>query len=252
MERGDVLEELYAADEDEFVEVRKRLARELREQGRGEEAAELAGLRKPPVPVFLANRLARERPLQVKKLVNVAGTLSGAQQRGDAETVRTMQSELKDVVGALLAEAATLAGKPLSDDVARRLQSTLRAAAVDSGLSEQLRRGVLSAELEPSGFDALARMELAPAPPPEQASATAGRQAPSKTSADGGRTASAAAVRRAAAREKRIAKLEAELDGASTAARDAEKALAKAEREAARARERVATLEARLAREQSD
>jgi hypothetical protein len=248
MTGGDVLEELYAAEPDSFVEVRKRLVRELRAEGRADDAAELAALRKPAVPVFLANRLARERPLQVKKLVNDATRLAGAQRRGDPTAVRKAQAELKDSVGSLLGEAAALNGKPLSDDVQRRLTSTLRAAAVDPALSGLLRRGVLADELEPSGFQALAGVQIEPAKKPAKG-------------APGGRTKTADARpeseadrrrrQREAERRARIDRLEVELAEAGGTLRDAERALAIATREAERVRERVAALQSRIERERA-
>jgi hypothetical protein len=248
MAGGGVLEELYGAAPDSFVEVRKRLLRKLRAEGRDDEAAELAALRKPAVPVFLANRLARERPLQVKKLVNGATRLADAQRRGDPAAVRKAQTELKDSIGSLLDEAAALNGKPLSDDVQRRLTSTLRAAAVDPALSGLMRRGVLADELEPSGFEALAGMQIAPAKKPPK------RAADGRTKTAAARQESEADRRRQqreADRRARIDRLEGELADAGATLRDAERALAAASREAERARQRLVTLQTRLERERA-
>ena len=86
---SDTLGQLYSVEPDEFVAERKRLERSLRDEGRAEEAAELAKLRKPPQPVFLANRLARQQPDLVGQLIDDGEQLAAAHEAGDPEQLRT-------------------------------------------------------------------------------------------------------------------------------------------------------------------
>ena len=100
--KGEILEQLYAVEPDEFVAERKRLEKSLRDEGRAEEAAEVAELRKPSQPVFLANRLARWQPDLVAQLVDAGERLAAAHKAGDAEQLRTVQRDLAGRVDALI------------------------------------------------------------------------------------------------------------------------------------------------------
>jgi hypothetical protein len=218
---SDVLEQLYSVEPEEFVAERKRLERSLRDEGRPEEAAEVAKLRKPPQPVFLANRLAREQPDLVAELIEDGERLAAAHEEGDAERLRTAQRDLTDRVNALVRSAPGL-----SDAIVQRLTVLLRAAATNPATAALLRRGVLGEEVEPAAFDALAGMTLAaPKPRPKQ------ERKPEP------------------ARERKrghVEKLESQLAEATVALREAKRELRKAERDHERAARRVAQLTERL------
>jgi hypothetical protein len=218
---SDVLEQLYAAEPDAFVAERKRLERLLRDEERADEADELAKLRKPPAPVFAANRLAREQREDVAGLIAAGERLAAAQQRGDAHELRGGQRELADRVSTLVRHAE------LSDAMEQRLAILLRAAALDPDSAALLRRGVLAEEVEPTAFDALAGMKLAQPKRPAAAK----------------REPSAATERK---RRQQIDELEGELAGARRDLRTAERAVAEAEKERDRAERRVDQLTERL------
>ena len=222
----DVLEQLYGSAPDDFVTERKRLERLLRDEGRTAEADALAKLRKPAVPVYAANRLARERADEVSKLIAAGERLAKAQGSGDADELRGAQRQLTDCVTTLVRQAA------LSDTMEQRLAVLLRAAALDPQSAELLRRGVLAEEVEPTAFDALAGMKIATR-----------KQAP-------------AAKREARAgtelkRRQEVEKLEGELAAARRDLRMAERTLAEAEKERDRAERHVDQLTARLERARS-
>jgi hypothetical protein len=228
----DALERLYAVEPEEFVAERKRLERELRGQGRDEEAAAIAGRRKPPLPVHAANRLARRRTEDVGALIAAAQQIASAHESGDAERLRGAQAELAQRVRTLVGEAEQAVGRPLSADAEQRLATLLRAAAVDPETAPLLQRGVLAEEIEPSGFDALAGLSLsAPTPASKRA-----RETETK------------GTRQVAKRRERLDRLERELADAREALRSAEAELAKAQRAAERARRRVDDAEKRLER----
>ena len=222
----DVLEQLYGAEPDDFVAERKRLERLLRDEGRTEEAAALAKLKKPAVPVYAANRLARERAHDVAKLIAAGERLAGAHESGDADELRGAQRELTDSVSALVREAG------ISDAMEHRLGVLLRAAAIDPESAELLRRGVLADEVEPAAFDALAGMKIAKPKRPAAAK----------------REQSAATERK---RREQIGELEGELAEARRDLRTAERTLAEAAKERDRAERRVDQLTARLERARS-
>lgn len=227
----EALERLYGADPEEFIAERKRLERELREAGQPDAAAEVAGRKKPPLPVFAANRLARKRARDVEKLIDAAEHAAEAHQAGDRDALRQAQADLAERVRELVRGAEEATGRPLSEAAEQRLASLLRAAAVDPDGAPLLRRGILSEELEPAGFDALMGLSLAAAP---------------KRAASGGKPD--ARERRAEERRAKAAQLERDLADARATLRHAESELTAAERQAERARRHVADLEERLER----
>ena len=114
----------------------------------------------------------------------------------------------------------------LSADIEQRLAVLLRTAATNPAHAVLLRRGVLSEEVEPAAFDALAGMTLA-APKPRA------KQEPTPKPARGrGRG--------------RVEELEGKLAEARKTLREAERELRKAESDHERAARRVAQLEKRL------
>jgi hypothetical protein len=181
---SDVLEQLYSVGPDEFVAERKRLEKSLRDEGRAEEASELAKLGKPAQPVFLANRLAREEPDLVAQLLEVGERLKAAHEAGDSEQLRGAQRDLAGRVDAVVRSAGHL-----SDAIEQRLAVLLRTAATSPATAELLRRGVLSEEVEPAAFDALVGMTLAapkarpkrePKPKPKPKPKPAGERKPGR------------------------------------------------------------------------
>jgi hypothetical protein len=219
---SDMLGQLYSVEPEEFVTERKRLERSLRDEGRAEEAAEVAKLRKPSQPVFLANRLAREEPDLVGQLVEDGERLKTAHEAGDSEQLRTAQRDLARRVDALVRAAPG----DQSNATEQRLAVLLRAAASDPATAVLLRRGVLADEVEPAAFDALAGLTLA-------APKSGGKQKHKPEP-----------VRER--RRGRIDELEGKLAEAKKELREAERELRKAENDHERVARRVAQLENRL------
>jgi uncharacterized coiled-coil protein SlyX len=217
----DTLGQLYSVEPDEFVAERKRLEKSLRDEGRAEEAAEVAALRKPSQPVFLANRLARWQPDLVAQLVEDGKRLAGAHEAGDAEQLRAVQRDLAGRVDALIRIVPGLSGA-----IEQRLAGLLRTAATNPATADLLRRGVLSEEVEPTAFDALAGMTLA---------APKARPKP-------GRKAEPAPERK----PRRVEELEGKLAEARRALREAERVLRKAQSDHERAARRIAQLTEKL------
>lgn len=230
----DALVELYGVSPEDFVAERKRLERSLREQGQEVEADDVAGRRKPPLPVFVANTLARARANDVAALIEAAEQVAAAHQAGDPEQLRAAHDRLGDRVSGLVRTAEEPSGQPLSAPMQQRLASLLRGAASDPESAPMLRAGVLADEVAPSGFEALAGLTLAAPKQPKPG------------------TQQEAAARKRTAREEaaraRLEELERELAAARDLSASAEKSLKAAQRDAERARKRVDDLTARLDR----
>jgi hypothetical protein len=223
------LDRLYALPLNEFTAARDEIAKRLRGEGERELADQVKQLRKPPVAVWLVNTLAREREVDVKRLLKAGEALANAQaaatREGFADARRDEQHALERLAGA----ARELAGREgVGAPAADRAVQTLRAASLSEEGRELLKRGRLTDELEPPGFEALAWM---PVPPPEPK-----RRAPQRQNA-----------KLKKAREK-VEKLKAEERELGAAARAAQREAERAEREAAAASKRLAEAEAELER----
>ena len=145
---------LLAAAPGDFVDERNRLARRLRDDGRGEEAASVAALRKPPPVVLAANRAAQSRP-QAAKGAARAAERAAKRLGSDSEAREELEAQLRLLEDVAIAFLGT-DGKPASDDAGRRLRDLLRNAVANEETRTALARGVLEAEPDPAGFVAYA------------------------------------------------------------------------------------------------
>ena len=161
-ELGEELDRLYELPPAEFTAARDEAAKRLRAEGRRELADEVKRLRKPTLPVWLANRLAHERELDVKRLLKAGEALGVSQAAGSAEDFAAARREEQHALERLAAAARDLAGREgASAPAIDRAVQTLRAAALTAEGRELLERGRLTEELEPPGFDALTGLPAA-------------------------------------------------------------------------------------------
>ena len=108
----------------EFTGERDALVRKLRDEGRRDEAAEVAALRKPVLAAWVVNQLARQRRAEVRELVRAAEAVKSGRRDAD-ERFRSAAEALGRSARALLADD----GQRASDAVLRDVATTLRAAA---------------------------------------------------------------------------------------------------------------------------
>jgi hypothetical protein len=166
----DALNELYDAAPDEFVAVRKRIAKELKSAGRGEDADDIAKRRKPTVAAWALNRLARDHRRDVDLLLDSGHRLRQAQAgvlRGDArEAFEQAQRTERDTITRLVREAERLLDGA-SAGVLDQIAASLHAAAVSEQGRQLLAAGRFTQPLTLEGFDALVGL----APPPSKRAA---------------------------------------------------------------------------------
>jgi hypothetical protein len=231
-------ERLLAAAPDRFVAERQALAKKLREEGRPDDAAVVAGLRKPSAVVSAVNRSARDRPKAAQAAADAAVDLRDAQVQGDSEA---FEKALRELDGSLdmLAEVALAhvapSGKKPSEAMRRRLRELLRSAAADEHAREELKRGALTEELEASGFSPYAGIPVKPKPRGRPREAAA----PSRAEREEARRRE----RRQELRDE-LAQAEDELREATAAARAAERGRDRAEKAVARLKERLDAFDA--------
>ena len=163
MTLDEALDELYGAPLEDFVAERKRLAKKLE----GEEAKELARLRKPNVAAWILNQLARRERRDVDLLLDAghrlrqaqAGVLHGAEKETFEDARRKESDALKRLTKAaerLLRDARGTAGAA----TLAQIGEGLRSAAITEEGREQLARGRFVVPPQATGFEAYAGMEI--------------------------------------------------------------------------------------------
>jgi hypothetical protein len=238
------LDRLYQLPLNEFTSARDELVKRLRAQGEREQAEEIKTLRKPTAAVWLVNQLARERQLDVQRLLKAGESLTKSQAEAAAgKSPKTFPEARRDEEHALeqLAKAAGEIAERAGIGAPARAKAveTLRAASLTSEGRELLKGGRLTEELEPPGFEALTGLE------------GRGRQrAPAKTkqSRSDDRAEKQRALKKARARVRQLRAEEREM---ATAARAAAREAERAEAEAGAARSRAAAVQEK-ARAMSD
>jgi hypothetical protein len=237
------LDELFGRPLAEFTSARNELARRLKKAGQDDAAARVQALKKPSVPVWAVNQLARRHPDEVEELVSAGEKLRKAQeaafQGGGREAVREATAAERTAARTLTRLAHELLeaeGRPATRAVTDRIGSLLRAAAVNPEAGELLAAGRLTEEVESTGFGAVAG--IAPTRPPRP-------RAKPRPKEDVERQRREQELRRLQARadqlDRRAAEAEARAERAEQAAAEARE---KAEAARAEADEAVTALEA--------
>jgi hypothetical protein len=243
MSAAEEIDRLYGLPLDEFTRARDELARRARQEGDGEAAAEIKQLRKPSLPAWIVNQLARQRELDVQRLLKAGEQLAGAQaeairaQSGDAFlAARRDQQHALEALAARAREILADAGRGAA--ALERVLATLRAGSLTEDGRALLKGGRLTEELEPPGFEALAGLELpaGPAAPAAPKPATEARRRVRDLQRELRTldTQAAAAERRAAQLRKELKDAEAEAGRLDGERRRAEEELAAAERDLGR------------------
>ena len=225
------LDRLYGLPRDQFTSARNDLVRELRNAGRKDDAEEVRALKKPSVPAWAVNQLARQHPHEVAALVKAGDALRKAQRDvlagkkgADVRAASRAQHELADELVGAAREMLEKTGERATQATAQRISGTLRAASADPAAATLLTKGRLSEDVESIGFGPL--LHVAPQ-----------RKSRSRPKRD--RTRERAALQK---KRKQEAVAQAKREAAA-----AWKAADAAEREAKRARERAEAAEKRVA-----
>ena len=147
---------------DKFVAERKRLAGELREGGREEDARAVAETKKPPSVVLAVNRAARDRPQAAKDAASAARRIGSAQLSGEQEEYRAALKEMEQA--SMLLTDVALANlsreRTASAAMRRRVVDLVRGALASEDTRQRLVRGALTDEVETAGFEAFAGLSM--------------------------------------------------------------------------------------------
>ena len=217
------LDDLFAVDPNDFVGLRDRLVRELRAEGDQDAAREVKLLRRPSIPIWALNQVARTNADVIGRFVDAAATtrrvqaeaMNGAEASKLRAALATLRETTERVVEA--ADAIIEGSGRSSATYERELADILNMFASHDEFSEPLRDGRLVNV---------------------QAAATAGDDVfaglPEPSGTQPSKKGTAASH---AASDKRRAAEERDLDGAKERLREAENAHHDAEVDADRARQ---------------
>ncbi|HEU4371333.1 MAG TPA: hypothetical protein VFV05_24185 [Methylomirabilota bacterium] len=162
----DPIAELYAVPPSAFTRARNAKVAALEKAGREADARAVRQLRRPPAGLWAANQLARAAPEQLEALADAVDRARRAQlrdPRAAGEAVQRLRADLEVLVvraGQLLTEH----GYHPTPATLRRISDTLIGASSDRRFAQDLRRGRLTTELAPPGFEILAGADQPRAP----------------------------------------------------------------------------------------
>jgi hypothetical protein len=166
----DRISDLYALPLDEFTDARNALAKELAAAGDKAEAAEVRALKKPSVPAWAVNQVARAHPGEVEALFEAGANLRDAQQkllrRGDQSGVKDASAAERQAVKALVARAKKIladADNAANEATLERIADTFYATTTDDKGREHVRTGTLTKEMKRAGFGDPGGLSVVPA-----------------------------------------------------------------------------------------
>lgn len=155
MDLDGVADELYSLTPEEFTAARNEREKQAKDAGDADLAKQIRQLSKPNQVAWLANQLAREHADAVEPLLELGAALREATANLSGEQLRTLSKQQHQLVHALVQQAKRLAsagGKRVSEDTARGLEDTFRAALADEAAAGQLIAGRLTTGLQQTGF----------------------------------------------------------------------------------------------------
>jgi DNA repair exonuclease SbcCD ATPase subunit len=266
----DAVDRLYGLAREAFVGERDALAKQLRADGRRDEAAAVKALPKPTVAAWAANQAVRSQKRGARELWKAGDALSAAQDavlagKGSGAKLREASERERAAVETLVDAARGLlgaSGGDLSETTIERVRETLHAGAIDSEAREEVAAGRAVRERSPQGlFGAdpfavpapkrAAKTEPAPKPKPEPKAKAKAKASSQDAAAERQREREEATERKREEAEARkrereeAAARERARKAAADRAEKAQRALAQAQERTAKAAERLEEAQAR-------
>jgi hypothetical protein len=148
------LDEIYGGEPEAFTRARDVLAKELKQEGKGELAAEVKKLKRPTKAASVINRLSLNHAQAIARVLDAGEGLAKVQEnlgQADAgEKLKAAAAEQRDAIDAAL----ELAGEELGASGATldRISETLHGTASDEATAEAVRAGRLEREGQTAGL----------------------------------------------------------------------------------------------------
>jgi hypothetical protein len=163
------IDRLYALPLEEFIAERDEVAKRLRKDGDRDSAAEVKALKKPSVAAWAVNQVRRDRPEDVRRLLDVTEELhrvyAGLSSAGARERLGEAANMQRDLIRSLVRCAQQLldaGGHRANEQTLGKVADTLRAAALDDDLREQVAAGRVVKEQRAAGLGPLESLPPAP------------------------------------------------------------------------------------------
>jgi hypothetical protein len=155
------LDLLFSASPEDFTGLRNDIVKRLRDAGEDEAAKRVKALRRPSLPVWALNQVARiDRD-------GIAGLLESQEAMGaiaDVDRLRELSKKRRQLVARLTDSASSVleeSGRNASSQTLEKVRNTLLAATSPEE-AELLRTGRLQTELQSHGFDGMLGAESLP------------------------------------------------------------------------------------------
>ena len=164
------IDDLFKLPLEEFTAARNALAASLKAAGRGEDAAAVKELTKPPLSAWAVNQLYWHHRKSFEHLMTAGERLRKAQaaelaSKGEGGRGKGSLRELIDQRSHALADLAKIAaallresGHPPAPHLTRRVTTTLEALATYGSQDGAPQAGRLTADVDPPGFEALSAL----------------------------------------------------------------------------------------------
>jgi hypothetical protein len=156
------IDRLYALPLEEFTQERDELAKRLRTEGDRDGAAAVKALKKPSVAAWAVNQVRRDRPDDVRRLLDVTEELhrvyAGLSSAGARERLAEATEMQRDLIRSLVRCAEQMldaGGHSASEQTLGKVADTLRAAALDADVREQVAHGRVAKEQQAAGLGPL-------------------------------------------------------------------------------------------------
>lgn len=158
--------DLYALPPEEFTAARDAAAKEDKA---------LKGLRRPTVAAWVVNTLVRREAGLLQDLLALGRDLAEAQSGRDADALRELGQQRKQLVAAVTQRAVEVSGRDVTPAVRLEVEQTLEAALADPASADAVLTGQLTRALQYAGFGGV-DLEGAVAPVPVRPAAEAPKQ----------------------------------------------------------------------------
>lgn len=144
--------QLYALAPEEFTAARDAAAKQAKADGDAALATQVKALRKPSVAAWLVNLLATQEADLLEQLLQLGPALAQAQAQGQADDLRQLGAQRRELVGAVASRAVELGGRSATTALREEVSATLEAALADPPSADAVRSGRLVRALSYAGF----------------------------------------------------------------------------------------------------
>ena len=142
------LDRIYAAPRERFVSERDEVAKELRAEGKPDEADAVAALRKPNLVAWALNQVSRSSSDAVRRLIEAQDAMHKTE---SADAMQELSQERQKIMGDLTSSAVAVLEEAghAGQDAGDKIALTLLALGTNAEAADRFRKGRLHQEVAP-------------------------------------------------------------------------------------------------------